>query len=102
MESKRSNPVENRVKGGNTMKISIRNILITLLIGSASVAFAASGAESEENSLLLGLFLGFGALIIVFQLFPGAMLFYSMVKGLFSTTRKEETAPVSKESNRIS
>ncbi len=84
------------------MKTTFRNILITLLIGSASVAFAASGAESEENSLLLGLFLGFGALIIVFQLFPGAMLFYSMVKGLFSTAPKEEAASVSKEGNKIS
>ena len=81
------------------MKTTIRNVVITLLIGSASVALAASGAESEENSLLLGLFLGFGALIIVFQLFPGAMLFYSMVKGLFSTAQKEGPVSVSKESD---
>ncbi len=84
------------------MRTTMKNVLITLLIGGASVAFAASGAESDENSLLLGLFLGFGALIIVFQLFPGAMLFYSMVKGLFSSAEKESPVSVSKESDRIS
>lgn len=84
------------------MKTTIKNVLIALLIGGASMAFAASGAESEENSLLLGLFLGFGALIIVFQLFPGAMLFFSMVKGLFSSARKETPVAAREESDRLS
>ncbi|KAF0219614.1 MAG: hypothetical protein FD174_1869 [Geobacteraceae bacterium] len=84
------------------MKNSIKKALITLLIGSASVAFAASGAEHEGNSLVLALFLGFGALVIVFQLFPGVMLFVSMVKGLFSSAPKESTVPAGKENDRIS
>ena len=84
------------------MKTTLKNALITLLIGSTSVAYAASGAENEGNSLVLALFLGFGALNIVFQLFPGVMLFASMVKGLFSAAPKESAATVGKENDRIS
>ena len=56
--------------------------MITLI--AASTAFAASGAETEGSGLLVALFLGIGALVIVFQLLPGLTLFGSMIRGLFS------------------
>lgn len=74
------------------MKSTIKNALFTALFGCAPAAFAAGSAEGENSSFLLALFLVFGALIIVFQLFPGGMLFLSMIKGLFSSTPKNATA----------
>ncbi len=68
------------------MKITERLMLSCAsiaLIGIASQALAASGGKTEGNGLLVILFLTFGALIIVFQLIPGVLLFVSMVKGLF-------------------
>lgn len=62
---------------------TLTNIIAMLLIACSS-AIAASGAESEGNGLLVTLFLGFGALIIAFQLVPGLILFGSMLKGIFS------------------
>ncbi len=53
------------------------------LVGIASQALAASGGKTEGSSLLVILFLTFGALIVVFQLIPGVLLFVSMIKGLF-------------------
>ena len=54
------------------------------LLAAASTSFAASGAESEGNGLLVMLFLGIGALIVAFQMLPGVVLFGSMMKGLLS------------------
>lgn len=59
------------------------------MIGTATTAFAASGAESDGMGMMTILFLVFGGLIILFQMFPGFILFYSMLKGLLS---KGETA----------
>jgi len=40
------------------------------------------------SSLFVILFLGCGALIVIFQLIPGLMLFYSMMKGLFGKEKE--------------
>ncbi|RNC72735.1 MAG: hypothetical protein ED859_01880 [Desulfuromonadales bacterium] len=53
------------------------------ILASSTTVLAAGSAESEGNGFLVTLFLAFGALIIVFQLVPGLLLFGSMVKGLF-------------------
>lgn len=58
---------------------------ITVVLGATiSLAVAGDGTEVGGNGLLVILFLGFGALIIVCQLVPGLMLFSSMLKGLFT------------------
>ncbi len=64
------------------MKSIIRNTLIILSSFSSS-AYAAAEASSEGGSFLLTLFIGFFALIIVFQLVPAVILFVGMLKGLF-------------------
>ncbi|MDP2268480.1 MAG: hypothetical protein Q8K46_04850 [Deltaproteobacteria bacterium] len=55
----------------------------------ATTVLAASGQETMEISLLMILLLGFGALIVVCQLIPSLVLFYSMLKGPFDSTAKK-------------
>lgn len=69
------------------MKTTVK--LVTATIIGASSAYAASGAQSDENGLLVNLFLAFGAVIVAFQLIPGVMLFGAMLKGLFTREEKE-------------
>ena len=66
------------------MKNTMRGLGWMMVYG-ASVAYAAPGSEGEGMSYLGYLFLGFFALIIVSQLVPAAMLFYGMIKGVFSS-----------------
>ena len=73
------------------MKKSLRNGLIALLTFSTS-AFAAVGTSSGEGSFLLSLFIGFFALIIVFQVVPACLLFVGMVKGLLGHAGDEATS----------
>jgi hypothetical protein len=61
---------------------------VALSICSASTAFAASGAENDGSGLFFWLFVGFAAMIIVFQFLPGVMMFFGMAKGLFSSEAK--------------
>lgn len=78
------------------MKI-MRTILTALLIG-ATPALASSDPEATGSSLLVLLFLGFGGLIVVFQLIPSMILFGSMVKGLFGGSASH---PLPKSGTRI-
>ncbi len=57
---------------------------------SSSVAFAAGGGETE-GGFLIYLFLGFGALIVAFQLVPGLILFATMMKEFFSRPSRRAT-----------
>ena len=66
------------------MKNTMRGLGWMMVYG-ASVAYAAPGSEGEGMSYLGYLFLDFFALIIVSQLVPAAMLFYGMIKGVFSS-----------------
>ena len=68
------------------MKNIIRNFILACVVlgSSASVVLAAPAEEGQGGSLLLTLFIGFFALIVVFQLVPAVLLFIGIVKGLFS------------------
>jgi len=60
---------------------------------------ATGGPETGGSGLLTVMLMAFGALIIVGQLIPGLVLFYSMVKGLYGKVAKKATAEaVSKSS----
>ena len=63
-------------------------MLISMVVGSASAAFAASGVQGEGSGILAYFFVGFFALIIVTQLVPAMILFFGMVKGLVSSSEK--------------
>jgi hypothetical protein len=71
------------------MRTLITTILVTL--GWVAPALAAEGGATKGSSLLLILFLGFAALIIVFQFIPGLVLFFSMLKGIFTAAPKKAT-----------
>jgi len=70
------------------MKNTLRNTLIALITFSSS-AFAAGNNDAGGGSLLLSLFIGFFALIVVFQLVPAVILFVGIAKGLFSKDSKK-------------
>jgi hypothetical protein len=63
-------------------------MLISMVAGSASAAYAAVGTHNEGAGILTYFFIGFFALIIVSQLVPAMILFYSLVKGIFSRPEK--------------
>lgn len=71
--------------------------LITALIGSASTAMAATGSDSGGIGFVGICFLSFFALIMVFQLVPGLMLFFSLIKGLFSSGQKTGASVVTEK-----
>ena len=78
------------------MKI-IMKILAAILVG-ATPALASSDPDTAEGSLLVLLFLGFGALIVALQLIPSLLLFGSMLKGLFGGAQNH---PLPKSGTRI-
>jgi hypothetical protein len=63
-------------------------VLISMVAGSASAAYAATGMNGEGAGILTYFFIGFFALIIVSQLVPAMILFFGMVKGLLSRPEK--------------
>lgn len=75
------------------MKTTLKLMLGALVLGNSTVVHAAGGAGSEMG-LGTFLFLGFLALILVFQMVPGLILFFSMLKGLFAPVAGKESAPV--------
>lgn len=75
------------------MRTLMRAVIITL--ASVAPALAAESSDVKGTSILLILFLGFAALIIVFQFIPGLVLFVSMLKGLFARAPKKATETVS-------
>ena len=77
------------------MRTLIRSILVTL--AWVVPALAAEGGAANGSSLLLILFLGFAALIIVFQFIPGLVLLFSMLKGIFTSTPKKAAVTHSKK-----
>ncbi|MBJ6726302.1 hypothetical protein [Geomesophilobacter sediminis] len=60
---------------------------LTALIAAATPAYAATG-EANGLGILTIAFIGFVALIVVFQMVPAVTLFIGMVKGLFATTKQ--------------
>ena len=72
------------------MKNTLRNTLIALVTFSSS-AYAAGSTSASGGGLLISLFIGFFALIIVCQLVPATIMLVGTLKGLFSRDSKEIT-----------
>ncbi len=66
----------------HTLKMMVAGLLF-----NSSAAFA-SGGGNTQGGLLVYLFLGFGALIVTFQLVPAVILFATMLKEFFSRPAK--------------
>lgn len=73
------------------MKTTVR-LFVSILAGTASAAYATPGAATEGGGFLAYLFVGFFALIIITQLVPAMILFFGMVKGLFTQEKKEASS----------
>ncbi|MBE0558569.1 MAG: hypothetical protein IH628_15190 [Proteobacteria bacterium] len=69
--------------------MKIKTAILTAIMLTTAPALASGDTETAGTSLLVLLFLGFGALIVACQLVPSLMLFCSMLKGLFSTAAHE-------------
>jgi hypothetical protein len=77
------------------MRTLLKGILTSL--AWIAPAIAATEANPEGSNLLLAVFLGFGAMIVVFQLIPSLILFGSMLKGIFSRSDKQVLASATKK-----
>lgn len=70
---------------------------LILILASVAPALAANGSEVKGSMFLLVLFLGFAALIIVFQFIPGMVLFATMLKGLITPAPKKNAEALSEK-----
>lgn len=71
------------------MKTIYAITLALMITGSQAVAFGG-GIGGNGISLLTTLLISFGAMIIIFQFVPGIMLFFGMLKGLYSSAEAEK------------
>jgi len=71
----------------DNMKRILQSTLIALTSLSSS-AFAAEATGTGEGSLLVAMFIGFFALIIVFQLVPATLMLIGILRGLFGRDQK--------------
>lgn len=65
------------------MKTVIRRLAAIAILLTPALATAQTGQDEGLSPMVL-LFMGFGALIIVFQLVPGLALFTAMLKEIFA------------------
>ncbi len=77
------------------MKTFIRTLIASL--AWAMPALAAGQVKEGDGSFMVVLFLGFGALIVVFQLFPGVALFSVMLKEIITGSRKKRAVTATDE-----
>ncbi len=68
------------------MKTTLKTIALSLI--ACSSASAAAGTVAEDAGLLVYLFAGFFAVIIISQLVPASILLFGMLKGIFASDRK--------------
>lgn len=70
---------------------SLQRILtgIALMLASAGPALAVDTTKTYSSGLLVGLFIGFCALIVVFQLMPTIIMLVGFIKGLVKSSDKQ-------------
>jgi hypothetical protein len=76
---------------GQIMKNITGKVLLALAAGTTT-AYAAAGAESSEPSFFTIAFLAFLAAIIAIQFIPGLILFFGMLRGIFSASEKKKVS----------
>ena len=77
---------QNQRRKGDAMKRTMTTI--GALIATVTPALASGGPETAGSGLLVGLFIAFGILIVLCQMVPAAVLFASVIRTLFGTTKK--------------
>jgi uncharacterized protein (DUF697 family) len=71
------------------MKTRIYTALVAALLGNVTSAFAASGAREDNSGILVWVFLGMCALIVVLQLVPAVMTMVGAAKGVAESMAKK-------------
>ena len=64
-------------------------IALAIAITGTQALASGNGIDGNGLNLLTTLLIAFGALIIIFQLVPGIILFFGMLKGLYSVSEKK-------------
>lgn len=64
-------------------------IALAITITGTQALASGGGIDGSGLNLLTTLLIAFGALIIIFQLVPGIILFFGMLKGLYSVSEKK-------------
>jgi len=86
----------NAGKKENAMRVLISATAALLTI--VPEVMASGGGDQEPLSFLAIAFIGFGALILVFQIFPSVVLLLGIIKGILApAVKKDETEAVSDE-----
>ena len=62
---------------------------LVLVLATAAPALAVDTSKTYSSGILVGLFVGFCALIVMFQLMPTIMMLIGFVKGLFKSSQKQ-------------
>ncbi|MFA5701822.1 MAG: hypothetical protein WC913_11155 [Desulfuromonas sp.] len=71
------------------MKALIKTALATLITLSAALpAMASSAGRADHSGILVWIFLGFCALIVVAQLVPATLMLLGIVKGVAGSKEK--------------
>lgn len=74
------------------MQVKVAQIMAAVLASGAGSAWASTGnAGIEGTSMLVWFLIAFGSLILLFQVGPAMVTFYSMMRGLFSSKPAEAT-----------
>lgn len=71
----------------NGLKATSLGIIATL--ASSVPAWAVDTTQTYSSGILVGVFVAFCALIVVFQLMPTIMLLIGFLKGVFRSTDKQ-------------
>jgi len=74
-------------------KLTLTAVCSTVILSlvTSTSALASSGATNKVfiSGPLILLFLGFCALVVVFQCIPAIIMFYGMIKGIFTAADKK-------------
>jgi hypothetical protein len=68
----------------DVMKKMLATLIALATLSSSVFAASSASASASDSNYFVILFLGFFALIVVFQLVPAVMMLIGMVKGLSS------------------
>jgi hypothetical protein len=87
-----ANQIDNGSRRDGRKETAMRVLMSTIaaLLVTVSQVMASGGSNAEPLSIMAILFMGFGALIVVFQVFPAVVLFIGMVKGLLAPAVKKD------------
>lgn len=77
-------------------KMASLTMSVVLLLSVAGPALAVDTSKTYSSGILVGIFLGFCALVVVVQLMPTIMLLVAFIKGLMKGSEKATSRQRSK------